>query len=98
MLTCTAGPHSVEDFGTGFPRKIQIDNEEIRARLLACVNLIEKNLRLLTIRYNENFTRHFMLLQRFDHEFDIRSIILNQQNPSKRRCGYRLSLVLRLEV
>ena len=66
---------------------------KVRARLFACIDLIEKNCCSFSIRHDEKFTRHLMLFKRFYYEFDICGVIFNQQNLSKRLFGHRLSLV-----
>ena len=98
MLAGTAGPHSLEDFRAGPPGKIEVENEKVRARLLACIDLIEKSYRSFPVSYDQKFTRHFMLFKRFYHEFYVCGVIFNQQNLSKRLFGNRLSFVLLLEA
>ena len=77
MLTGTAGPHSLEDFRAGPPGKIEVENEKIRARLLACIDLIENIYRFFPVSYDEDFTRHLMLFKRLNHEFHVCGVIFN---------------------
>lgn len=80
------------------PRKIQVENKKVRAGLLACIDLIEKSCRLFPVSYHQKVARHFMLFQRFYHEFYVGRIIFNQEYLSKPRFGHRLSFVLLLEA
>lgn len=94
MRTCTTGPHSLKDFRSGFPRKIQIQNEKMRARVLACIDLVEKSCRSFSVSHDEKVTRHGVLFKCFYYEFYVCRVIFSQKNLAKGLVKHRLSLVL----
>ena len=98
MLARTARPHSLEKFRAGHSGKIEIENKQVRARLRARIYLIEKSCRSFPVVYDQQFTRYFMLFERFYHKFYVCGIVFNQQNLSKRLCRYQVGLALLLEA
>ena len=67
MLAGTSYAHSLKDFRAVPPGKIEVKNEKIRARPLACVDLIKNIYRFFPVRDYEDFTRHLMFFKRLFH-------------------------------
>ena len=98
MPASTAGPYSLEDFRTRSPGKIEVQNEEGRTRLVACLDPVENVQRLFAIPYHQNLARHLMLFQRLTHEFYVSGVVLSQENLWKRLVRRRPRLILPLEA
>ena len=87
MAASLASTDRFENLASRFPRKIQIDDHEVRTLERTPGELLDIADGPVAIRYDQDLTLHPVLLKSLPHQARVRFVVLDQENRELPRYG-----------